>query len=190
MNLLDICIILIMIFLIVRGIFRGFVMEVASLAGVILGIFLGFRLHPQITGYLRPYLPSFDMIALQLISFAIVFFVVLILCNATGWVLKIILNKTSLGWTDKALGAGLAVLKGVIITYLAIVILTFFVPSKAPLVARSKLAPWIISSYQSVITLVSPNTYQKWKRRFIGQKEKNNKVVSKKIGDFTVENGS
>jgi membrane protein required for colicin V production len=165
-------------------------MEVASLAGVILGILLGFRLHPQVTEFLRQYLPSFDDFALQLISFAVVFVVVLILCNITGWILKTILNKTSLGWTDKGLGAGLAVLKGVIITYLVIVILTFFVPSKAPLVARSKLAPLIITSYQSIVNLISPDFYLKWKRRFIGQKEKINEVVPKKIEDLTGEDGS
>ena len=190
MNLLDISIIVIMIFFIVRGLFRGFFMEIASLAGVILGILLGLRLHPLMTGVLRPYLPSIDNFFLQLISFAIIFAVVLILCNLTGLGLKIILKKTSLGWTDKGLGAGLAVLKGIIITYIAIVILTFFVPSTAPLVARSKLAPWIISSYQSIVSLISPEFYQSWKRRFIGQKKKIDEVVSKKIEEFTGENGS
>ena len=190
MNLLDISIIVIMIFFIVRGLFRGFFMEIASLAGVILGILLGLRLHPLMTGVLRPYLPSIDNFFLQLISCAIIFAVVLILCNLTGLGLKSILKKTSLGWTDKGLGAGLAVLKGIIITYIAIVILTFFVPSTAPLVARSKLAPWIISSYQSIVSLISPEFYQSWKRRFIGQKKKIDEVVSKKIEEFTGENGS
>ncbi|MBW2205067.1 MAG: CvpA family protein, partial [Deltaproteobacteria bacterium] len=40
MNLLDLIIIACMVFLIVRGIFRGFIREVGSLAGVILGIWL------------------------------------------------------------------------------------------------------------------------------------------------------
>jgi len=190
MNLLDISIIVIMIFLIVRGIFRGFFMEIASLAGVILGILVGLRLHPVMTGFLRPYLPSVDNFFLQLISFAIIFTVVLVLCNLTGLGMKIILKKTSLGWTDKALGASLAVLKGIIVTYISIVILTFFVPSTAPLVARSKLAPWIISSYQSIVSVISPEFYQSWKRRFIDQKKKIDEVVSKKIEGFTGENGS
>ncbi len=190
MNMLDIVIIVIMIFLIVRGLFRGFFMEIASLAGVILGILLGLRLNPQMTGFLRPHLPSFDEFVLQLASFAIILLVVLVLCNLTGKGLKILLKKTSLGWADKGLGAGLAVLKGIIVTYIAIVILTFLVPSKAPLVARSKLAPWVITSYQSIISLISPDFYQSWKRRFKEQKKKIDKVVSKKIEGFTGEDGS
>ncbi len=190
MNLLDIIIVIIMIFLIVRGTFRGFFMEIASLAGVVLGILFGLQFTPQMSQSLRPYIPSFDLFALQLISFAIVFAVILVVCNLCGRGLRILLKKTVLSWTDKGLGAGLAVLKGIVITYLAIVILTFFVPSKAPLVARSRLAPVIISSYQSIICVISPSTYQNWKRRFIEQKNKINKVVSKKMEVLAENDGS
>ncbi len=179
-----------MIFLVVRGIFRGFFMEIASLAGVVLGILLGLHFYPQMTGILKPHLPSFDIFALQLISFAAIFAVILILSNLAGWGLKTLSQKTFLGWTDKGLGAGLAVLKGILISYLAIVILTFFVPSKAPLVAKSKLAPLIITSYQSIVGFISPNSYQNWKNRFMEQKKKINKVVSEKVEDFTKSDGS
>jgi len=65
MNLLDIIILVVMIFLIVRGIFRGFFMEIASLAGVILGILLGLHYYPQATEILKPHLPSFDFSSLS-----------------------------------------------------------------------------------------------------------------------------
>lgn len=190
MNLLDIVILVAMIFLVVRGIFRGFFMEIASLAGVVLGILLGLHFYPQMTEILKPHLPSFEIFALQLISFAAIFAAILILSNLVGWGLKTLSKKTFLGWTDKGLGAGLAVLKGILISYLAIVILTFFVPSKAPLVAKSKLAPLIITSYQSIVSFVSPNSYQSWKRRFMEQKKKINKVVSEKVEGFTKSDGS
>ncbi len=190
MNLLDMIILAAMIFLVIRGIFRGFFMEIASLAGVVLGILLGLHLYPQMTGLLKPHLPSFDVFTLQLISFAAIFAAILILSNLTGWGLKTLSKKTFLGWTDKGLGAGLAVLKGILISYLAIVILTFFVPSKAPLVAKSKLAPLIITSYQSIVGFISPNSYQNWKSRFMEQKKKINKVVSEKVESYTKSDGS
>jgi len=189
MNLLDMIIIVIMIFLIVRGIIRGFFMEIASLAGVILGILLGLRLHPRMTEFFRPYLPSIDVFILQLVSFTVIFAIVVVLCNFSGWGLKVLLKKASLGWSDKSLGAALAIIKGIIIVYLAIVMLTIFVPSKAPLVTKSRLAPLIISSYQSIVSLISPETYQNWKRRFIGQKKRFNETVSKKIEGDTGKDG-
>ncbi|MEA2040154.1 MAG: CvpA family protein [Thermodesulfobacteriota bacterium] len=167
MNLLDLFIIVAMIFFVVRGIFRGFFKEIGSIAGVILGIWIGCLYQPQITAYLGAYFPSWKL--LPILSFAAVFFVVFVLCNLGGWGLRIIFKKAFLGWADRILGAGLAILKGIIITYLVIVLLTFFVPSKTPFIAGSRLAPLIISSYQSIVSLISPDYYDNWKRKFSGR---------------------
>lgn len=185
MNLLDISIIIVMGFFIVRGIFRGFFMEIASLSGVILGIFAGLRLHGRMTVFLKSYLRSWDSFGLQLLSFALIFFLVLVLCNLIGWGLKNILRKTPIGWTDKALGAALAVLKGIIVTYVAIILLTFFVPSKTPLIAGSRLAPWVISSYQTIAGMISPGFYEKWKRKFMDNKKQGNNARAVQRDWFT-----
>jgi len=179
MNPLDLIIIIIMVFLIVRGIFRGFIREIASLAGVILGIWLANLYQPVMTDYLKVYLPSGKF--LPIISFAVIFAIVLVLCNLAGWCLKMILKKTSLGWADRIFGASFSILKGIIVIYLAIIILTFFVPSKAPLITKSRLAPLIIASYQSMASLISPDFYQNLKRDFTVQKKKIGKIVSEKI---------
>lgn len=182
MNLLDIVIIVTMIFFIVKGIIRGFIREIASLAGVILGIYLANLFQPQMTDFLKPYLPSNPF--LPLISFAVIFASVLILCNLLGWILKLLFKKAFLGWLDRTLGAGLAVLKGVIITYLVIVILTFFLPAKTPLIAQSKLAPWIIKSYQSMISLISPEHYKNWKKKLLGETKGKENTISSKIKEL------
>ncbi|MDY6973818.1 MAG: CvpA family protein [Thermodesulfobacteriota bacterium] len=189
MNLLDIILIATMVFLVVRGILRGFLLEIGSLAGVILGICFANIYQPQMTEHLKTHLPSVRFYILQLISFSMIFATVLVSCNLAGWGLKMIFKKAFLGWLDRTLGAGLAIFKGVIITYLFIVLLTFFVPSKTPLVARSKLAPLIIGSYQSMISLISPGSYQRWKKKFLGQKEKVGAMVSEKIEDLTGKDG-
>lgn len=169
MNLLDLIIIVTMVFLVIRGILRGFFREIGSLAGVILGIWLAAVYHPGMTAYLKERMAGFDPTTLQLISFSLIFAVVLIICNLAGWGLMILMRKAFFGWADRGLGAGLAVLKGIILTYLVIVLLTFFLPSKTPLIAQSKLAPLVISSYQSMARVVSPDTYREWKRRFLDQ---------------------
>jgi membrane protein required for colicin V production len=170
MNLLDMIIIGAMIFFIVRGVWRGFFKEAGSLAGVILGIWLALRFEPRLTVFLKSHFSSGKL--LSLISFAVIFFVVLVACNLAGWGLKILVKKAFLGWADRGLGAALAVLKGVILTYLVIVLLTFFLPAKAPLIARSRLAPVIVSSYQSIVGLISPGTYNRWKSKWLGSGEK------------------
>jgi len=189
MNILDMIIIVIMIYLVLRGIFRGFFMEIASLAGLVLGIVVGMHSHPRITILLRPHLPSFDGRILDIISFSIIFIVALIVCNLLGWLLKTIIHKTFLGWTDRGMGALLAILKGVIVANLLIFVLNFFVPSDSPLVARSRLAPLIRSSYQWIIGLVSPDLLERWKKEIPLQTKNADEAVSKKIGAITKTDG-
>jgi membrane protein required for colicin V production len=167
MNLLDMLIIATVLFFAVRGVFRGFFRETASLAGVVLGIWLGSRFQPQVTQFLQAHIPFVKI--LPLVSFALIFLVVLIICNLAAFLARIAFRMSFFGWVDRTLGAGVAVLKGIVIIYLAMVLLTVFVPAKAPLIAGSRLAPFIIHSYQSIITLVSPESYRRLKRGPIGR---------------------
>jgi membrane protein required for colicin V production len=183
MHLLDIIIIATMVFLILKGMLRGFIREMASLVGVIVGIWLASVLQPQMTDHLKPYLPSIQ--SLPLIGFALVFGAVLFLCNFLGWILKLFFKKTFFGWADRSLGAGLATVKGVILAYLALVMITFFLPSKTPLIAESKLSKLIIDSYQSMIRLVSPSRYENLKKKIAGKTEEVGEIVSEKIEDLT-----
>jgi len=169
MNLLDIVILVIMIFLVVRGIMRGFVSEVASLVGIVLGIWLAIQYMTPVTELLRPHLPSFSF--LPVLGFALIFLGVLIACNLAGWGLRLLFKKTALGWVDRILGAGLAVVKGVVITYLAIVILTVYFPPGSPLIAKSRLAPLVTTSFQVLKRTVSPERVKQWKRRFLEKRE-------------------
>ena len=169
MNLLDIVILSMMIFFILKGLGRGFVREIGSLAGVIFGIWLGIQAQPHMTGYLKKYLPFVEF--LPLISFLAIFSLCVIAGNFSGWILRLIFGKVFAKWGGRTLGAALATIKGVIIIYLAIVLLTFSLPSKTPLIADSKLAPLIITSYQSMIELVSQDHFKRLMKKIKDKKE-------------------
>jgi membrane protein required for colicin V production len=186
MNILDIFIVCTMVFLLVQGILRGFLREVASLAGVVLGILLGSHFQSQLTANLKTHVP--DSSYLPVVSFALIFALVLIVCNVFGFALSYFFRKAFLGWVDRALGVWLALTKGVIVTYLIIVLLTFFLPAKAPLVAHSRLAPWIIVSYQSMIRFISPEQYEKWKGWILGKEEKGSQTASEQGKDLKKKN--
>ena len=188
MNLLDMTIIAGMIFFVLRGLFRGFFREVGSLAGVIIGIWLANAYQPQMTDFFRSYLPSSNF--LPLISFSAIFTIVFIVFNLAGWCLNMVMKKVFFGWADRTMGGGLAIIKGVIITYFVIVLLTMYVPSKAPLIARSKLAPLINNSYQSMVSMISPGSYQRLKRKFLETKKGIVNVVPEKTKTSAGKDGS
>lgn len=169
MNLLDLIIIAGMIFFIIRGIFRGFFREIGSLAGVIIGLWLGSVYQLQMTEFLSTYIPASKF--LPLISFAVVFTIVFVLCNLAGWGLKVMMAKVFFGWAERTMGASLAIVKGVIIIFFVIVLLTVYVPSKAPLIAGSKLMPFIVTSYQSMVSIISPDSYKNLKKKFLETKK-------------------
>ncbi|MCF8061497.1 MAG: CvpA family protein [Deltaproteobacteria bacterium] len=182
MNILDVVIVVVMVFLIVRGTMRGFVGEVASLAGIILGIWLGVRYMTQVTTLLKPHLPSFSF--LPVVSFALIFLGVLVACNLLGWGLRVLFRKTALGWLDRTLGAGLAVVKGVVIAYLGIVIITVYLLPSTPIIAKSRLAPVVTASFQVLKRTVSPDRLKDWKSRFLGPPEKKElKTEGKRAAD-------
>ena len=179
MNILDIIIIAAIVFFLIRGIFRGIVREIGSLAGVVLGIWLANAYHPQLANLLKGLIPPGNY--LPIIAFALIFLVVLVVCNLLGWVFKKFFQKIFLGWVDRILGACLALLKGIVLSYLIIVLVIFLAPQGSPLVTQSRLAPVIINSYKTIIGLIPPGFHEKLKKTFDQQKNNLQKVVKGKI---------
>ncbi len=179
MNILDIVIIAAVLFFLIRGIFRGIIREIGSLAGVVLGIWLGNLYHPQVADFLKSFLPPGKF--LPLIAFALIFLLVLVICNVLGWLFKKLFQKIFLGWVDRILGAGLALIKGILLSYLIIVLVTFFVPRDSTLVKESRLAPVVISAYQAMVSLIPPGSQEKLEKTFKQKKEDLEEIFKGKI---------
>jgi len=176
MNILDIIISGLVAFFLIKGIFRGFFREIASLAGVVFGIVIGNHYHPQMAAYLKAYIPLEQ--SLPLVSFIILFIAVIIVFYLVGLLLHGLFKRLLIGWFDRALGICFALIKGIIISYLLLVLLTFFVPSTSPLIASSKCARLVINTYQSMARLISPHIYREWTARISKESKKVEKVIS------------
>jgi membrane protein required for colicin V production len=187
MNLLDYFIIILMAGFAIRGIFRGFIRELASLIGVILGIIVGYFLEPKLSLILKAYLA--DMPSLHLISFAVLFFMSIVFCNCLAWLFMHLSKKEVKGSGDRASGSILALLKGLVVTFLFIVLLTFYVPSQAPLVSKSKMAPYIIKSYQSIVGVFSRQALQNWKQKVENTQKKITQTVTDTVQEIKPKNG-
>jgi len=176
MNILDYIIIGLIAFFVVKGIFRGFFREISSLAGIIFGIWIGNHYYLQMANLLKTYIPLEK--SLSLISFLLLFIMVVIVFNLSGMLLHHFFKKLFIAWVDRGLGFGLALIKGIIISYLLIVLLIFFTPSKSPLIAKSTTARMVIVTYQSMSRLISPDLYKTWKKKIFKESKKVGKVLS------------
>jgi membrane protein required for colicin V production len=176
MNILDFIILGLLAFFLIKGIFRGFFREIASLAGIIFGLVIGNHYHPQMANYLKAYIPLEK--SLPLIGFIILFIAVIIGFHLFGLLLHGLFKRLLIGWFDRTLGICFALIKGIIISYLLIVLLTFFVPSTSPLIARSKSARLVIITYQSMARLISPRIYREWKTKISKETKTVGRVIS------------
>ena len=176
MNPLDFIILGVIAFFVIKGIFRGFFREISSLAGIIFGFLVGNHHYPQMSMLLKPYIPFEN--SLPLVSFIILFFLVFIFFNLLGILLHHLFKRLFIGWFDRGLGTLFALIKGVIVSYLLIVLLTFFVPSGSLLIAKSKAARLVVVSYQAMAKLMSPDLYKVWKRQIFEESKKVGKAVT------------
>jgi len=176
MNILDYIILGLITFFVIKGVFRGVFREISSLAGIIFGIWIGNHYYPQMANLLKVYIPLEK--SLPLISFFILFIVVVILFNLSGIFLHHLFKKLFITWLDRSLGLGLALIKGIIISYLLILLLAIYMPSTSRLLTESKAAPLVKMGFESMRSLISPDLYKAWKKRIFEESKKVGAVIS------------
>jgi membrane protein required for colicin V production len=153
MNLLDIIIAVIVVFCLIRGVFRGLVKEISSVIGVLVGFYAGYTYYPLVTKYLKAWInPS---AYLNIIAFLLLFGAVFILISIMGVIIKYLLNIAFLGWIDRVGGALFGASKGILIVSVLLLALTAFLPKGAALVKDSRLAPYGSAISEQMSKLVS-----------------------------------
>lgn len=51
-------------------------------------------------------------------------------------------------------------------------------PSKSPLITKSKTAHMVTVTYQSMIRLISPGLYKEWRKKFSRESKKIGEIIS------------
>jgi len=184
MNVLDFIILGLITFFVIKGFFKGFFREISSLIGIIFGLLIANQYYTTMTAFIKGYIQLEKY--LPLISFILLFISVLIFFTMLGVFLQFIFKKMFIGWLDRSLGIGLALVKGIIVAYILIVVLTFFMPSKSPLITQSKTAHMVTVTYQSMVRLISPVLYREWRKKISNESKKIGKIISE--GKKAVQN--
>lgn len=158
MSKVDIAILIFAAFGAWNGYKEGFLMEVVSLFGIVLGIFLGFKLMGEVMILLDEKF-SIDKSTLPYISFIVIFLVVLLLVRLLGSLVKNSVDKSFLGSVDQTLGAGLGMLR----TLFMISVMLWILDSL-------KLTPreeWVEGSWLYPFTAHLAPTVADWAGQFI-----------------------
>lgn len=123
MSTVDIALVIFILIGAISGFRQGFLMELFSLAALLLGILGGFKLMGEAMVLLSD---EFDInkTALPYVAFAVVFIAILVGVNLLGRLVRLSISRTFLGTADQAAGAGLGMLKAGFLLSVALWILS------------------------------------------------------------------
>ena len=138
MNVLDIIIICLLVIFFIRGLFRGLVQEVMSLAAVVLAVYLASSFRHLLVPHLQRYVDS-QMIVNGL-AYGLIFVGTLIVFWLLAKLLKSILDISMLGWVDRTMGGLFGILEGVLISLILLMFMQSFAPESEWL-KQSYIAP-------------------------------------------------
>ncbi|MEN8185667.1 MAG: CvpA family protein [Bacteroidota bacterium] len=146
MNYFDIILAIILGIGLFKGLKNGFIVEVTSFAGLILGIYAAMNFSYFLSNILKSRV-GWDPSVIQVVSFAGTFIIVLILISLAGKILTKIAETIALGIVNKFFGAMFGLLKVGLIVSVVLIIFDHLNKS-IPFVEKEKVESSIL--YQPV----------------------------------------
>ncbi|MCX6287818.1 MAG: CvpA family protein [Bacteroidetes bacterium] len=123
MNFFDVLILGFLALFVINGFRKGFIISLASLAALILGIYLAIHFSNYIQTLLQDnFHPSKTW--LPILSFSVTFLIVVILVLIVAKLMEKIIDVVGMGFLNKLAGALLGLLKGVVLA--SIILFIFF----------------------------------------------------------------
>lgn len=119
MNIIDIILAVALGFGFIRGFFKGFIVEVASLGALFLGLLGSVRFSSLIADLLNDFF-DWNPLATQTVSYLIIFIIIVYAISVLAKALTKMISKASLGLFNKFLGALFGVLKWTILMSVAL----------------------------------------------------------------------
>ncbi|MFK5951922.1 MAG: CvpA family protein [Desulfobacterium sp.] len=181
MNSFDVIVMVIVVLGLVRGAFRGFVKEIASIVGVVAG-FYGASVYYTMAGDLL--VPWVDVATYrEFLGFFVTFMLIVVGVGLGANLLRYVLKIALLGWVDRFCGMMFGAAKGGLVCVVIFIIATTFMPGQGKWIATSRFAPYLseISQWASLFVDNDIKTqFQKkikrmkmlWEKQKMGAKRK------------------
>ena len=155
MNWLDIVLAIPLLWFTYKGFRNGFIIELASLAALILGIFVA--LH--VSFYAEDYLQKNFEIAenyLYIISFAITFIIVAVLVYLVGKIIHKLVNIIALGFINRLAGGIFGLLKSALVLSVVLYFLIGFDTDSSIVKPEVKENSYLYKPVKSIVPLIIP----------------------------------
>jgi membrane protein required for colicin V production len=123
MNALDIGILVVLAFFLVKGLIRGIIVEVFTLLGWIIGFVVALREKSILASWMIESLRFPELLA-NILGFLVILFIIVFLFRWAGRALKFTTRWTFIGWLDRGGGVLFGVAKGLLVASLLLALFT------------------------------------------------------------------
>lgn len=156
------------------GLWRGFARTIVGTVAAVAAIVLAAWFYGTAGSVVQPYV-SHPTIS-NVLGFLVVFLAVTLAGTVLGWALAKLFKWVGLGWLDRLLGAGLGVVRGMLVSTGIVLLLCAFSRKPPPdSVVESRIAPYVIE-VSNVISYIAPrelkdgfkDSYEKAKKIWAG----------------------
>lgn len=155
MNILDIVLLACLIPAVIQGLRKGFIAQVVAIISLILGGWLAYRFSSALTGWLGQWIEA-PAAAMNVISFIIIFAIVVTLLFLLGKILEASIKIILLGWLNRLLGLIFALFKYVLVLGL-LTVLFDSINGKFNIVQESYLSSSVMySGFRSIAYSIFP----------------------------------
>ncbi len=154
MNGFDLVVLVIILFCMIRGLFKGLIREVSGIVAVIAGFYGAFTYYWLLSDRLTFLITAQE--TRHLVSFGILFCGILVAVGVMAALIRRLLHLVFLGWVDRTFGLIFGTAKGALIVSVLFVMLTAFIPAgTARLMSGSESAPYLAKISRTMTLFVS-----------------------------------
>ena len=161
MTVLDWIILLLILISTLTAAAQGFITEVFSLAGVLVGYVLAAWEYPRLAPWFAKYVSS-TWVA-DIAAFLTIFFCVLLLAGVLARIVRWAVSGVGLRWFDRALGGVFGVVRGVAVGAVIVMAMAAFAPN-SPALVRSRLAPYFFVFSRTATWIAPPDLRQRYRQ--------------------------
>jgi membrane protein required for colicin V production len=158
MNGLDWAIVAVLVLSGLMAAAQGFLHEVISLAGVVVGYLLAAWEYWRVALWFAPYVKS-DAVA-ECAAYLAIFFAVVIAAGIIGRIARWLAREAGLGWADRLLGAAFGLVRGGAVIAVLVLALAAFVPG-SQMLGRSALGGYFLVAARGMSWLAPATLRQK-----------------------------
>jgi len=150
MNIFDIIVMVVVVLGLVRGAFRGFIKEIASIVGVVAGFYGAAIYYIQVGDVFASWIDTATYRGL--LGFFIMFMVIVVGVGLLANLIRYFLKIALLGGVDRFCGMVFGAAKGLLVCVVIFIIATTFIPGQGKWNSSSRFAPYLseISQWASV----------------------------------------